>query len=79
MQKSHGADPVNSDPHWVSALYCTECVQVQKSHGADSVNSDPHWVSALATLHNTDLVCTGSRQGTPVVSLVVECDIKKTV
>ncbi len=46
-----------------TCIFCF-CVQVQKSHGCDPVNSDPHWVSALATLHNTDLVCTGSRQGT---------------
>jgi hypothetical protein len=35
---------------------------VQASHGTDPVNADAHWISALATLHNSDLVCTGSRQ-----------------
>ena len=29
----------------------------------DQANQDPHWVSALATLHNTDTVITGSRDG----------------
>ena len=63
MQKSYGSYPMNSDPYWVSALYCSvycTCVseQVQKSHGADPVNSDPHWVSALYCT-----VCVYSRVG----------------
>lgn len=37
--------------------------KVQQSHGADPSNEDPHWVSAVATLQNTDLVITGSRDG----------------
>ena len=36
---------------------------MQLSHGADPSNEDPHWVSAVATLQNTDLVITGSRDG----------------
>jgi len=36
---------------------------VQKSHGVDATNDDPHWISALTTLHNTDTVITGSRDG----------------
>ena len=36
---------------------------MQRSHGTDASNEDPHWVSALATLHNTDTVITGSRDG----------------
>ena len=40
-----------------------ELVQVQRSHGTDASNEDPHWVSALATLHNTDTVIPGSRDG----------------
>ena len=37
--------------------------KVQKSHGVDVTNDDPHWISALTTLHNTDTVITGSRDG----------------
>jgi len=36
---------------------------VVKSHGVDVTNDDPHWISALTTLHNTDTVITGSRDG----------------
>jgi len=36
---------------------------VEKCHGVDPVNGEPHWVSALATLYNSDLVATGSRDG----------------
>ena len=36
---------------------------MQQSHGKDLTNEDPHWVSAVATLHNTDTVLTGSRDG----------------
>eukprot|EP00088_Acartia_fossae_P015278 TRINITY_DN18347_c0_g1_i1.p1 TRINITY_DN18347_c0_g1~~TRINITY_DN18347_c0_g1_i1.p1 ORF type:complete len:458 (-),score=116.51 TRINITY_DN18347_c0_g1_i1:400-1773(-) len=36
---------------------------VQESHGRDPVNSEPYWISALATLYNTDMVATGSRDG----------------
>jgi len=36
---------------------------VQNSHGVDTSNQDPHWISALATMHNTDTVITGSRDG----------------
>ena len=37
--------------------------KVQRSYGTDASNDDPHWVSALTTLHNTDTVITGSRDG----------------
>eukprot|EP00090_Calanus_glacialis_P036412 TRINITY_DN6218_c0_g1_i1.p1 TRINITY_DN6218_c0_g1~~TRINITY_DN6218_c0_g1_i1.p1 ORF type:complete len:463 (-),score=171.61 TRINITY_DN6218_c0_g1_i1:58-1446(-) len=36
---------------------------VQHSHGVDQTNKDPNWISALATMHNTDTVVTGSRDG----------------
>jgi len=36
---------------------------VQNSHGVDQTNQDPNWISALATMHNTDTVVTGSRDG----------------
>jgi len=36
---------------------------VQHSHGVDPTNQDPNWISALATMHNTDTVVTGSRDG----------------
>ena len=29
----------------------------------DESNQDPNWISALATMHNTDTVVTGSRDG----------------
>jgi len=29
----------------------------------DPTNQDPNWISALATMHNTDTVITGSRDG----------------
>merc|ERR1711913_222989 len=38
-------------------------VTVANCHGQDENNGDPHWVSALATLYNTDMVVTGSRDG----------------
>jgi len=36
---------------------------VQHCHGVDPINQDPNWISALATMHNTDTVITGSRDG----------------
>jgi len=36
---------------------------ISNCHGTDETNGDPRWVSALATLYNTDLVVTGSRDG----------------
>ena len=38
--------------------------RVRRAHGTDPSNEEPNWVSALATLHNTDLVATGSCDGT---------------
>ena len=38
--------------------------RVKRAHGTDPSNDEPNWVSALATLHNTDLVATGSCDGT---------------
>jgi len=36
---------------------------VEACHGRDPVNNEPHWISSLATLYNTDMVATGSRDG----------------
>jgi len=36
---------------------------VHHCHGVDPINQDPHWISALATLHNSDTILTGSRDG----------------
>ena len=38
--------------------------QVKRAHGTVPSNYELNWVSALATLHNTDLVATGSCDGT---------------
>ena len=37
--------------------------QVERCHGTDPVNGEPNWVSSLSTLHNSDMVLTGSRDG----------------
>ena len=36
---------------------------VKNAHGEDATNGEPLWVSSLATLHNTDLVASGSHDG----------------
>lgn len=36
---------------------------VPKAHGRDEVNGEPMWISSVATLLNTDLVASGSRNG----------------
>ncbi|XP_078048603.1 U3 small nuclear riboprotein factor 55K [Augochlora pura] len=38
------------------------CV-VQNAHGRDELNNQPMWISSIATLLNTDLVASGSRDG----------------
>lgn len=37
---------------------------VPNAHGRDEVNDQPMWISSIATLLNTDLVASGSRNGT---------------
>jgi len=63
-----------NEEHWMSAgedghlatwgvMKKKPFAAVQNCHGQDESNGDPHWVSALATLYNTDMVATGSRDG----------------
>jgi len=33
-------------------------------HGRDPINDDPYWISAMTTLFNSDMIATGSRNGT---------------
>ncbi|XP_011876149.1 PREDICTED: U3 small nucleolar RNA-interacting protein 2 [Vollenhovia emeryi] len=37
---------------------------ILEAHGKDEANSQPMWISSIATLLNTDLVASGSRNGT---------------
>ncbi|XP_071560130.1 U3 small nucleolar RNA-interacting protein 2 [Temnothorax nylanderi] len=37
---------------------------VSEAHGKDETNGQPMWISSIATLLNTDLVASGSRDGT---------------
>ncbi|XP_011647664.1 U3 small nucleolar RNA-interacting protein 2 [Pogonomyrmex barbatus] len=37
---------------------------VPEAHGKDETNNEPMWISSIATLLNTDLVASGSRNGT---------------
>jgi len=63
-----------NEEHWVTAgedghlavwgIYKKKPLSlVQHCHGVDQSNLDPHWISALATMHNSDTVLTGSRDG----------------
>lgn len=36
---------------------------VKAAHGVDVTNNEPRWISSLTTLHNTDLVASGSHDG----------------
>jgi len=36
---------------------------VTAAHGVSAINNEPNWISAVATLQNTDLVASGSRDG----------------
>ena len=36
---------------------------IARAHGSDPTNNDPRWISAIGTLHNTDLVASGSSDG----------------
>ena len=36
---------------------------ITRAHGSDSSNNDPRWISAITTLHNTDLIASGSCDG----------------
>lgn len=37
---------------------------VQEAHGFDTPNSEPYWITAVASLLNTDLIASGSYDGT---------------
>jgi len=63
-----------NEEHWVSSgedghlatwgvMKKKPLAAVGNSHGLDTSNGDPHCVSGLATLYNTDMVVTGSRDG----------------
>jgi len=36
---------------------------IEKAHGSDPANNDPRWISAITTMHNTDLIASGSSDG----------------
>ena len=36
---------------------------ITRAHGSDSSNNDPRWISAITTLHNTNLIASGSCDG----------------
>jgi len=36
---------------------------ISNCHGIDPVNNEPYWITAVSTLYNSDMVITGSREG----------------
>eukprot|EP00088_Acartia_fossae_P030393 TRINITY_DN3135_c0_g1_i3.p1 TRINITY_DN3135_c0_g1~~TRINITY_DN3135_c0_g1_i3.p1 ORF type:complete len:461 (-),score=88.09 TRINITY_DN3135_c0_g1_i3:2-1384(-) len=63
-----------NEEHWVTAgedghlavwgvMRKKPLAMVEKCHGVDSINGEPNWVSSLGTLYNSDMVATGSRDG----------------
>ncbi|XP_023344987.1 U3 small nucleolar RNA-interacting protein 2 [Eurytemora carolleeae] len=63
-----------NEEHWVTAgedghlavwgaMRKKPLAMVERCHGTDPVNGEPNWVSSLSTLHNSDMVLTGSRDG----------------
>jgi len=63
-----------NEEHWVSAgedghLAVWGAIKkkplciVKDSHGRDPINNEPYWICSLATLYNSDMVATGSRDG----------------
>jgi len=63
-----------NEEHWVSAgedghLAVWGAIKkkplsiVPDCHGRDPINNEPYWICSLATLYNSDMVATGSRDG----------------
>ncbi|XP_043253100.1 U3 small nucleolar RNA-interacting protein 2 [Colletes gigas] len=46
-----------------SSLKKKPLCSIQDTHGRDETNNQPMWISSIATLLNTDLVASGSRNG----------------
>ena len=46
-----------------SAMKKKPVVTVAEAHGSDPTNQQPRWISAITTMHNTDLVASGSSDG----------------